>query len=34
MQCGGIPLNSYVRTAAAKLLFTAFYHTTMTEPIE
>lgn len=35
MQCGGIPLNSDVRTAAsAKFLFTAFYHTAMTEPIE
>ena len=35
MQCGGIPLNSDVRTAAgAKFLFTAFYHTAMAEPIE
>ena len=35
MQCGGIPLNSDVRTTtAAKFLFTAFYHTAMTEPME
>ena len=32
MQGGGVPLDSYVRTTATKLLITAFYHTAMAEP--